>query len=125
MQPQTDGEYQKLLTEVIKKQIVVLGPAITLARARSVNGLTVSDDGTVTVITGSPKEITQELIAQFIDLSGLIIKKTMEPLLTSYPSLAKEEIMKTVSPPGQQADVKTSAAQDAQQTSKPVPSARD
>ena len=43
MQPQTDGDYQKLLTEVIKKQIVILGPDITLAKARNVKGLTLQN----------------------------------------------------------------------------------
>ena len=96
MQPQTDGEYQKLLTDVIKKQIVILGPAITLVKARNVKGLTVTDDGTVTQIVGSPKEITQNLIGEFMELSGLIVKKTMEPLLANYPLLAGEEMIKSV-----------------------------
>lgn len=88
MQPQTDGEYQKLLSDVIKKQIIILGPTITIAKARNVSGLTVSDDGTVTAISGNPQEITQHLVEQFMELSGLIVKKTMEPLLASYPGLA-------------------------------------
>jgi hypothetical protein len=81
MQPKTDQDYQKLLTEVIRKQIVILGPAITLAKARNVQGLTVTDDGTVTAISGNPQAITQQLVDQFMELSGLIVKKTMEPLL--------------------------------------------
>jgi hypothetical protein len=88
MQPKTDQEYQKLLTEVIRKQIVILGPSITLAKARNVTGLTVSDDGTVTAINGNPQLITQQLVEQFMELSGLIVKKTMEPLLANYPELA-------------------------------------
>lgn len=85
MHPQTDGDYQKLITDVIKKQIVILGPDITLAKARNVKGLSVADDGTVTAITGSPQVITQALIEQFMELSGEIVKKTMEPLLANYP----------------------------------------
>lgn len=80
MQP--DSEYQKLLSEVIKKQIVILGPDITLAKARNVPGLTIANDGTVTAISGDPKVLTQQLVDQFMELSGLIVKKTMEPLLT-------------------------------------------
>lgn len=91
MQPQTDGDYQKLLTEVIKKQIVILGPDITLAKARNVPGLTIADDGTVTQISGDPSQITQKLIEQFMELSGLIVKKTMEPLLASYPGFMGEQ----------------------------------
>lgn len=88
MQPQTDGDYKKLLTEVIKKQIIILGPSITLVKARNVPGLTVADDGTVVTLSGNPQEITQKLIEQFMELSGLIVKKTMEPLLATYPGLA-------------------------------------
>ena len=84
MQPQ-NPDYQKLLTEVIQKQMVILGPTITLAKARNVKGLTVSDDGTVTAIEGNPQALIQGLIDQFVQLSGLIVKKTMEPLLSVYP----------------------------------------
>lgn len=87
MQPQTDGEYKKLLTDVIKKQIVILGPDITLTKARNVRGITVADDGSVTEMTGNPQETTKQLIDQFMELSGMIVKKTMEPLLSAYPSL--------------------------------------
>lgn len=89
MQPQTDGDYKKLLTEVIKKQIIILGPDITLAKARNVPGLTIADDGTVTQLAGNPQELIQKLIDQFMELSGMIVKKTMEPLLANYPGLAQ------------------------------------
>lgn len=81
MEPKNLGDHQKLLTEVIKKQIVILGPDITLAKARNVAGLSVADDGTVTAMTGDPQILTQKLVEQFMELSGLIVKKTMEPLL--------------------------------------------
>ncbi len=85
MQPQTEADYKRLLTEVIQKQMVILGPSITLAKARNVKGLTVADDGTVVNIQGQPQELIQGLIDQFVQLSGLIVKKTMEPLLSAYP----------------------------------------
>jgi hypothetical protein len=85
MQPTTNTDYKKLLSEVIQKQMIILGPSITLAKARNVKGLTVSDDGTVTDIQGPPQELIQGLIDQFVQLSGLIVKKTMEPLLSVYP----------------------------------------
>ena len=82
MPPTGNTDYKQLLTEVIKKQMVVLGPNITLAKARNVSGLTVSDDGSVTELRGDPQELIQALIDQFVQLSGLIVKKTMEPLLS-------------------------------------------
>jgi hypothetical protein len=86
MQPPINTDYKKLLTEVIQKQMVILGPSITLAKARNVKGLTVADDGTVVNMDGQPQELIQGLIDQFVQLSGLIVKKTMEPLLSMYPS---------------------------------------
>jgi hypothetical protein len=84
MEAMSNQDYKKLFTEVIKKQIVLLGPNITLAKARNVKGLTVLDDGTVTEINGNPQELIQALIDQFVQLSGLIVKKTMEPLLAVH-----------------------------------------
>lgn len=91
MQPNIPAgqDYKQLLTDVIKKQIVILGPQITLAKARNVKGLTIGDDGTVTAMQGSPQELIQDLINQFVQLSGEIVKKTMEPLLSVYPDGSK------------------------------------
>jgi hypothetical protein len=89
MQPPANTDYKKLLTEVIQKQMVILGPSITLAKARNVKGLTVADDGTVVNIEGQPQALIQGLIDQFVQLSGLIVKKTMEPLLSMYPGVAQ------------------------------------
>lgn len=86
--PHNQEDFKRLMTELIKKQIIILGPHISLAKARTVAGLTVSDDGTVTEIGGDPKTALQQLIDEFVSLSGLIVRKTMEPLLANYPSLA-------------------------------------
>lgn len=89
MQPKPGQDYKQLLTDVIKKQIVILGPGITLTKARNVKGLTIADDGTVTAMQGQPQELIQALIDQFVQLSGLIVRKTMEPLLSAYPDGVK------------------------------------
>lgn len=93
MQPPANTDYKKLLTDVIQKQMVILGPSITLAKARNVKGLTVADDGTVVNIEGQPQALIQGLIDQFVQLSGLIVKKTMEPLLSMYPAEVAETIV--------------------------------
>lgn len=106
MQPNTD--YKKLLTEVIQKQMIILGPNITLTKARNVKGLIISDDGTVTDIQGPPQELIQNLINQFVQLSGLIVEKTMEPLLSAYPDGVPTPIVPARTP---------------QQTTSPAPAA--
>lgn len=98
MQPTSNQDYKQLLSEVIKKQIVILGPDITLSKARNVKGLTVANDGTVTSVEGKPQEVTQALIDQFVQLSGLIVKKTMEPLLSMSEAMPAATSVPTPSP---------------------------
>ncbi len=88
MMPQSDVDNKKLFSELIKKQMLVLGPDITLAKVHNVTGLTVNVDGEVQDIQGDPQVLLQSLINQFVELSGMIVKKTMESILTSYPSMA-------------------------------------
>lgn len=87
----TNIEYKELLTQIIQKQIVILGPDIAISQAKNVEGLTVSDDGTVTDVEKGAQEIIQNLINEYVALSGLIVKKAMEPLLAKYPSVKIEE----------------------------------
>lgn len=83
-------EYKDLITEIIQKQIVILGPDIAVSQARNVAGLIINDDGVVTELEGSPKEVVQKLIDEYVSLSGLIVKQAMGPLLAKYPSLKIE-----------------------------------
>lgn len=86
--PSTDTDYKQLFSQLIKKQMLVLGPDITLAKVRNVIGITVDVNGEVQKIDGDPQALLQNLINQFVELSGLIVKKTMESILTSYPGMA-------------------------------------
>jgi hypothetical protein len=89
-------DYQKLLTDTLQKQMVILGPTITLAKAKHVQGLHVSDDGRVTGIDGNPQEVSIKLLEQFRELSPLMVKKTMRPLLnaiiSSYPKMQEPQL---------------------------------
>lgn len=88
MQPQSDSDYKKIFTELIKKQMVILGPDITLAKVKNVSGIEINESGEVTNINGDAQQILQLLINQFVELSGAIVKKTMESILTTYPGMA-------------------------------------
>lgn len=93
----TDQEYRKLLSEAIQKQIVLLGPSITLAKARSIHGMKISNDGTVTSFSGDRKEISDGLIEKFSELSILIGSK-MKAYLDKDMEVKKEEINPPASP---------------------------
>lgn len=87
MQPASDTDYKSLFSQLIKKQMLVLGPDITLAKVKNVIGITVDINGDVQKIEGDPQKLLQALINQFVELSGMIVKKTMESILTSYPGM--------------------------------------
>lgn len=74
-------DYKILLTNVIKKQIAILGPQIVLEKVRNISGIKIDVNGQVLEVTDDPQKIIQALIDQFVQLSGLIIKRTIEPLL--------------------------------------------
>lgn len=92
---QNSPDQKQLLTEIIQKQIVILGPDIALIKARNVAEIEVADDGTVTNVKGDPNIVLQKLIDEYVALSGLIVKKTMEPLLAKYPSFSDKVKPKT------------------------------
>lgn len=81
------NDYKKVITEMIQKQIAVLGPDIALLKARGIEGLEVNDKGEVLGFKGSPREILQKLIDEYISLSGQIFKSVIAPLLQKYPDM--------------------------------------
>ncbi len=80
-------DYQGLMSDLIKKQMVMLGPNLVLSKARKISGLTVSEDGSVTALSGDPGKILQELANVFMSLSGQIAQMTLNALLEKYPGI--------------------------------------
>lgn len=83
----TNADYKQILTEIIKKQIVILGPQIAVIKARNVLGLKVSDDGTVTDVEGPEQVVLQKLIDEYVALSGEIVKNAVNSIFEKYPSI--------------------------------------
>lgn len=80
-------QYTALISEIIKKQSLILGPEISILKARSVQGLMVDNDGTVTGVGDNPKETLQSLVDQYVELSGLIVKNALGSIFAKYPDL--------------------------------------
>ena len=80
-------QYNLLITEIIKKQSVILGPEIAILKARSVPGLMVDNDGKVTGLGVNPKETLQNLVDQYVELSGQIVKNALGSIFAKYPDL--------------------------------------
>jgi hypothetical protein len=82
-----DEQYKQMLTDLIKKQMVVLGPNIALDKARKVAGLKVSDEGTVLVVEGDPQLVLKGVANEYMQLSGQIAQMTLNSLVEKYPTL--------------------------------------
>ena len=74
------------------KEMIVLGATPALLKARLVKGLHVSDNGTVTGIEGNPQEITRLLIENLMEFSEAAVRKTVEPILATYPGVSFAEL---------------------------------
>lgn len=82
-----DNQYQQILSDLIKKQMVMLGPNVALATARKVTGLVVADDGTVTELSGDSQVILSAVAKQYMALSGAIAQMTLESIIAKYPGV--------------------------------------
>jgi len=85
----TTSDYQKLLSEAIKKHITILGSQITLIKASHVPGIKVAPDGSVDALTSDPLNVATRFLEEFRDLSAPLVKKTMQPLLSAVGQTAQ------------------------------------
>ncbi len=83
-------QYVSIMSEIIAKQAIILGPQIAVLKARNVSGLFVDDSGKVTDVKGDPINILQNLINEYIALSGEIVKNVMKPIFEKYPEIGKK-----------------------------------
>ena len=86
MEPTTE-DYKSMLTEIIQKQVVILGPQIAVLKARNVAGMSVSDEGVVTEVTGPEQVVLQKLIDEYVSLSGEIVRNAVDSIFKKYPSI--------------------------------------
>ncbi len=80
-------QYTDLISEVIKKQSVILGPEIAILKARSVKDLVIDNDGKVVSVGSNPKETLQKLVDQYVELSGQIVKNALGSIFAKYSNL--------------------------------------
>jgi hypothetical protein len=95
----TAQNYQKLISDALQKQMVILGRQITLAKARHVPGLSINDDGQVTDMADDPQKVVIQFLEEFRELSSPLVKKTMQPLLNA--------VLPTAPPPTETVETET------------------
>ena len=91
MELNTNDNYKALLSEIIAKQSVILGPEISILKARNVPGLTINDAGQVIDIKGDGSAVLQQLVNTYVELSGLIVKNALGSIFEKYPGINKVE----------------------------------
>lgn len=79
--------YKKMLSDLIKKQMVMLGPNIALDKARKVPGLKLDDSGEVLEMDGDPRMVLKGVANEYMTLSGQIAQMTLNTLLEKYPGV--------------------------------------
>ena len=85
------NQYISLISEIIAKQGVILGPDIAILKARNVLGLTINESGKVIDIKGNPSDVVEQLIDEYVQLSGQIVKSALSSIFTKYPGIKKVE----------------------------------
>jgi len=84
-----NDSYLSLLSDIIAKQAVILGPDIAILKARNVASIVVDDKGNVTELKGDPQTALQNLVDQYVELSGLIVKSALSQIFEKYPTIKK------------------------------------
>ena len=79
--------YQSLISEYIKKQIIMLGPQVALSKAMRVSDLRLDPAGQVVAIGADPQKALEDLARQYFELSGQIAKDSLIALLVGYPAI--------------------------------------
>ena len=77
------GNDKNIISELIRRQMSILGSDITMARVKNVIGIQVDPNGGVVSIDRDAQDVLSDLTNQFVELSGLIVKKTMESILAA------------------------------------------
>ena len=91
MESENNEKYKALLSEIIAKQSIILGPQISILKARNVLGLTINDEGKVVDIKGDGSVVLQQLVNTYVELSGMIVKNALGSIFEKYPEINKVE----------------------------------
>lgn len=85
------SQYTALISEIIAKQSIILGPDIAILKARNVSELVINDQGQVVDIKGDPGTTLQKIVNEYVELSGMIVKNALGSIFEKYPDIKKVE----------------------------------
>lgn len=79
-------QYKAVMTEIIAKQSIILGPEMALMRAKKVTEISFVD-GKVSQVQGDPAQALKKLIDTYVELSGQIVRNALGPIFSKYPEI--------------------------------------
>jgi hypothetical protein len=74
-------QYLNLISEIINKESVILGPEIAILKAKRVSSLIFDANGNLVDVSGYGADAIQELVAQYIKISGAVANKIIGKIL--------------------------------------------
>ncbi len=89
-------DYKDILTAAVQNEMKVVGEKTALKIARSVEGVSVNDQGEVTNFSGEGPETLSDLVEAYTDFSPVskhLIKREVDVLFENNPALEKPEII--------------------------------
>lgn len=83
-------QYKAVMSEIITKQSIILGPDMAIARAKKVSEIEVGDKGEVLDIKGDPGDALKRLVDTYVELSGQIVKNALGSIFVKYPEIKQD-----------------------------------
>jgi len=78
---------KKAITEIVKKQMDIVGPVVALSVAQKATSVKLSTSGEVMEIIGDPKTALEQVAEAYIAFSGEISKMILKSVIKSYPDI--------------------------------------
>ena len=87
MTPQQDAACQWILKEFIKKQIIILGPMVTILKARKIPGLLLDESGNISKTEADPGLLLTGILKEFALFSPVTSKFVFDSIISASPDL--------------------------------------
>ena len=78
-------DYKAIISESIKKQMIILGPVVAVEKVRKLENIKVKDDGTVVEITGDGEEIMAMIESGYEGMIGSIAHTVLLRVIDKLP----------------------------------------
>lgn len=82
-----EEQYKAVISEIIAKQSLILGPEMAIMRAKKIEEIIISPEGKVVGVKGDSSDALEKLINIYVELSGQIVRNALTPIFIKYPEV--------------------------------------